>query len=128
MRSWVFDILYGMSERNVPRVLEAFFELCSVRERTSRTWLAYRREMNEILSELPNLRGRRRPLHPAAGAVPEHEPGLRIPVPHDFVLVSKALTTFEGTCLSLDPESGSSTTCGPLSGSTPHRGSPSMNC
>jgi len=27
-----------------------------------------------------------------------------IPVPHDFVLVSKALTTFEGTCLSLDPE------------------------
>jgi predicted unusual protein kinase regulating ubiquinone biosynthesis (AarF/ABC1/UbiB family) len=28
--------------------------------------------------------------------------GIRIP--HDFVLVSKAITTFEGTCLSLDPE------------------------
>jgi ubiquinone biosynthesis protein len=30
------------------------------------------------------------------------EYGIRIP--HEFVLVTKSLTTFEGTCLSLDPE------------------------
>jgi len=103
LRVWIFDILYGMSKRDVTRVIGSFLELCNVRE-DDIDIAGYRREMNEVLTELP--------VYEVAGipfsSIMERflntslEYGIRIP--HDFVLVSKALTTFEGTCLSLDPE------------------------
>jgi ubiquinone biosynthesis protein len=104
MRSSVFDILYGMSERNTNRVLESFFELCNVREEDIADLPAYRREMNEILSDLPVYELAGVPFTQLLERFLNTSLGYGIPVPHDFVLVSKALTTFEGTCLSLDPE------------------------
>jgi ubiquinone biosynthesis protein len=104
LRSWIFDILYGMSERNVPRVLESFFELCGVREEDVADPAGYRREMNEILSELPIYEVAGVPFTQLLERFLNTSLAYGIPVPHDFVLVSKALTTFEGTCLSLDPE------------------------
>ena len=104
LRSWIFDILYGMSERNVPRVLESFFELCRVREEDITDPAGYRREMNEILSELPIYEVAGVPFTQLLERFLNTSLAYGIPVPHDFVLVSKALTTFEGTCLSLDPE------------------------
>jgi ubiquinone biosynthesis protein len=103
LRSGIFDILYGISRGNIARVINSFLELCSVRE-DEIDLEGYRRQMNEVLSELQ--------LYEMAG-IPfsqmmkkflytSLEYGIRIP--HEFVLVTKALTTFEGTCLSLDPE------------------------
>jgi ubiquinone biosynthesis protein len=104
LRSSVFDILYGMSERNVPRVLGSFFELCNVREEDIADLAGYRREMNEILSDLPVYEVAGVPFTQLLERFLNTSLGYGIPVPHVFVLVSKALTTFEGTCLSLDPK------------------------
>lgn len=103
LRAWIFDILYGMSRGDITRVIDSFLELCNVRE-DEIDLEGYRRQMNEVLSELQ--------LYEMAG-IPfsqmmkkflytSLEYGIRIP--HEFVLVTKALTTFEGTCLSIDPE------------------------
>ncbi len=103
LRAWIFDILYGMSRGDVERVIGSFLELCNVQEEEI-DLAGYRRDMNEILSELP--------IYEAAG-IPFSEMmkrflytslGYRIKIPHEFILVTKALTTFEGTCLTLDPE------------------------
>ena len=103
LRAWIFDILYGMSRGDVDRVIGSFLELCNVREGDV-DLAAYRRDMNEILSELQ--------IYEAAG-IPFSEMMKRflhtslafgIRIPHEFILVTKALTTFEGTCLTLDPE------------------------
>ena len=51
LRSWIFDILYGMSKGDVTRVIGSFLELCNVKE-DEIDLAGYRREMNEILSEL----------------------------------------------------------------------------
>ena len=102
LRAWIFDILYGMSRGDITRVINSFLELCNVKEEEI-DLPGYRRQMNEVLSELQ--------LYEMAG-IPfsqmmknflytSLEFGIRIP--HEFVLVTKALTTFEGTCLSLDP-------------------------
>jgi ubiquinone biosynthesis protein len=104
LRTWIFDILYGMSERNVPRVLASFLELCSIREEDIADLPGYRREMNEILSDLPVYEVAGVPFTQLLERFLNTSLAHGIPVPHDFVLVSKALTTFEGTCLSLDPE------------------------
>jgi predicted unusual protein kinase regulating ubiquinone biosynthesis (AarF/ABC1/UbiB family) len=104
MRSSVFDILYGMSERNTNRVLDSFFELCGVREEDIADLAGYRREMNELLSDLPVYEVAGVPFTQLLERFLNTSLAYGIPVPHDFVLVSKALTTFEGTCLSLDPE------------------------
>ena len=103
LRACIFDILYGMSKGDVTRVISSFLELCDTREEEI-DFPGYRRQMNEILSELniyeatgiPFSQMMKRFLYTSL------EFGIRIP--HDFVLVTKALTTFEGTCLSLDPE------------------------
>jgi ubiquinone biosynthesis protein len=103
LRAWIFDILYGMSKGDITRVINSFLELCNVKE-DEIDLAGYRRQMNEVLSELQ--------LYEMAG-IPfsqmmktflytSLEYGIRIP--HEFVLVTKSLTTFEGTCLSLDPE------------------------
>lgn len=104
MRANVFDIVYGMSERNTNRVLGSFFELCSIREEDIADLAGYRREMNEILSDMPVYEVAGVPFTQLLERFLNTSLAYGIPVPHDFVLVSKALTTFEGTCLSLDPE------------------------
>jgi len=104
LRAYVFDIVYGMSERNVPRVLESFFELCNIREEDIADLPGYCREMNEILSDMPVYEVAGVPFTQMLERFLNTSLAYGIPVPHDFVLVSKALTTFEGTCLSLDPE------------------------
>ena len=51
LRAWTFDILYGMSEGNVERVIDSFLELCNASE-DEMDVAVYRRQMNEVLSEL----------------------------------------------------------------------------
>jgi predicted unusual protein kinase regulating ubiquinone biosynthesis (AarF/ABC1/UbiB family) len=60
--------------------------------------------MNEVLSELPIYEAAGIPFSQMMERFLNTSLEFGIPIPHDFVLVSKALTTFEGTCLSLDPE------------------------
>ncbi|MDA8099410.1 MAG: AarF/UbiB family protein [Nitrospiraceae bacterium] len=103
LRSCIFDILYGISGRDVPRVVASFLELCSVREEDVDI-AAYRREMNEIVSELPVYEVAGVPFTQMLERILRTSLTCGLPIPHDFVLVTKALATFEGTCLSLDPE------------------------
>jgi len=103
LRPWIFDILYGMSKRDVTRVIGSFLELCNVRE-DDIDIAGYRREMNEVLSELPVYEEAGIPFSSMMERFLNTSLDFGIRIPHDFVLVSKALTTFEGTCLSLDPE------------------------
>lgn len=103
LRSWIFDILYGMSKGDVTRVIGSFLELCNVRE-DEIDLAGYRREMNEVLSELPIYEEAGIPFSQMMERFLNTSLDFGIRIPHDFVLVSKALTTFEGTCLSLDPE------------------------
>ena len=103
LRSWIFDILYGMSAGNAKRVIGSFLELCNVREEEI-DFPGYRREMNEVLCELPVYEAAGIPFSQLMERFLNTSLKYRIRIPHDFVLVSKALTTFEGTCLSLDPE------------------------
>lgn len=103
LRAWIFDILYGMSKRDVTRVIGSFLELCNVRE-DDIDRAGYCREMNEVLSELPVYEVAGIPFSSMMERFLNTSLDFGIRIPHDFVLVSKALTTFEGTCLSLDPE------------------------
>jgi ubiquinone biosynthesis protein len=103
LRAWIFDILYGMSKRDVTRVIGSFLELCNVRE-DDIDLAGYRREMNEVLSELSVYEVAGIPFSSMMERFLNTSLEFGIRIPHDFVLVSKALTTFEGTCLSLDPE------------------------
>ena len=103
LRAWIFDILYGMSKRDVTRVIGSFLELCNVRE-DDIDIAGYRREMNEVLTELPVYEVAGIPFSSMMERFLNTSLEYGIRIPHDFVLVSKALTTFEGTCLSLDPE------------------------
>ncbi len=103
LRAWIFDILYGMSKGDVTRVIASFLELCNVRE-DDIDIAGYRREMNEVLSELPIYEVAGIPFSQMMERFLNTSLEFGIRIPHDFVLVSKALTTFEGTCLSLDPE------------------------
>ncbi|HAS55280.1 MAG TPA: hypothetical protein DCS42_14730 [Nitrospiraceae bacterium] len=103
LRAWIFDILYGMSEGDVTRVIGSFLELCNVRE-DEIDLAGYRREMNEVLSELPIYEVVGIPFSQMMERFLNTSLEFGIHIPHDFVLVSKALTTFEGTCLTLDPQ------------------------
>jgi len=103
LRAWIFDILYGMSRGDVTRVISSFMELCNVKENEI-DLAGYRREMNEVLSELPIYEVAGIPFSSMMERFLNTSLEFGIHIPHDFVLVSKALTTFEGTCLSLDPE------------------------
>lgn len=103
LRAWIFDILYGMSKRDVTRVIGSFLELCNVKEDDINI-AEYRREMNEVLSELPVYEVAGIPFSSMMERFLNTSLDFGIRIPHDFVLVSKALTTFEGTCLALDPE------------------------
>ncbi len=103
LRAWTFDILYGMSEGNVERVIESFLELCDVRDYEI-DGVVYRRQMNEVLSELHICELASIPFTHMMERFLNTSLEFGIPIPHDFVMMSKAIATLEGTCLSLDPE------------------------
>lgn len=103
LQAWIFDILYGMSVCDVSRVITSFLELCNVKE-DEIDYTAYRRSMNEVLSELPIYEEAGVPFSQMMERFLNTSLEFGIRIPQDFVLVSKALTTFEGTCLSIDPD------------------------
>jgi ubiquinone biosynthesis protein len=102
LRAETFDILYGMSEGNVTRVLDSFLELCNVQE-DEVDLVVYRRKMNEVLSELHIYEMADIPFSQLMERFLNTSLEFEIPIPHEFVLISKAIATLEGTCLSLDP-------------------------
>jgi ubiquinone biosynthesis protein len=103
LRAWTFDILYGMSEGNIERVIDSFLELCNVSEEDVDVGI-YRRQMNEVLSELHICELAGIPFTHMMERFLNTSLEYRIDIPHDFVMMSKAIATLEGTCLSLDPE------------------------
>jgi ubiquinone biosynthesis protein len=103
LRAWTFDILYGMSEGNIERVIESFMELCNVSEEDVDIQV-YRRHMNEVLSELHICEMACIPFTHMMERFLNTSLEYRIVIPHDFVMMSKAIATLEGTCLSLNPE------------------------
>jgi ubiquinone biosynthesis protein len=103
LRAWTFDILYGMSEGNVERVIESFLELCNVSEDEVNV-VVYRRHMNEVLCELHICEMANIPFTHMMERFLNTSLEYGLNIPHDFVMMSKAIATLEGTCLSLDPE------------------------
>jgi ubiquinone biosynthesis protein len=103
LRAWTFDILYGMSEGDVERVIDSFLELCTVNEEEVNI-AVYRRQMNEVLSELHICEMANIPFTHMMERFLNTSLEYGITIPHDFVMMSKAIATLEGTCLSLDPE------------------------
>ncbi len=103
LRAWTFDIVYGMAEGDIPRVIQSFLELCD--SRADEACLGpYIRQMNEVLSELHICDVANIPFTQMMEKFLNTSLEYRIPIPHDFVLMSKAIATLEGTCLSLDPD------------------------
>ncbi len=103
LRAWIFDILYGMSRGDVSRVIDSFLELCDVRHgEVDRQ--EYCRRMHEVLAELPVYETAGVPFSQMMERFLNTSLEFGIRIPPAFVLVSKAIATFEGTCLSLDPE------------------------
>ena len=103
LRAWTFDILYGMSEGNRERVIESFLELCNASEEEIDVTV-YRRQMNEVLSELHICETAGIPFTHMMERFLNTSLEYNINIPHDFVMMSKAIATLEGTCLSLDPD------------------------
>jgi ubiquinone biosynthesis protein len=103
LRAWTFDILYGMSEGDIERVIESFLELCNVSEEDVNVAL-YRRQMNEVLSELHICEMAGIPFTHMMERFLNTSLEYGVNIPHDFVMMSKAIATLEGTCLSLDPD------------------------
>jgi ubiquinone biosynthesis protein len=102
LREWTFDLLYGMACADVPRVIDSFLEICDVdRERVDVP--AYRRKMNEVLAELHVCQIANIPFTHMMERFLNTSLEFELDVPHDFVIMSKAIATLEGTCLSLDP-------------------------
>jgi ubiquinone biosynthesis protein len=102
LRAWTFDILYGMSEGDVERVIDSFLELCNVSEDEVNV-AVYRRQMNEVLCELHICEMAGIPFTHMMERFLNTSLEYGIDIPHDFVMMSKAIATLEGTCLSLDP-------------------------
>jgi ubiquinone biosynthesis protein len=103
MRDWAFEILYAMSRVDIPGVIDAVLELCDADEETVDI-PAYRREMNEILVDLHIAKFARIPFTMLMQRFLNTSLEFGLAVPPDFVVMSKAITTLEGTCTSLDPD------------------------
>ncbi len=103
LRAWTFDIVYGMATGDIPRVIQSFLELCNCSGDEARLG-PYLRQMNEVLSELHICEVANIPFTQMMEKFLNTSLEHRIPIPHDFVIMSKAIATLEGTCLSLDPE------------------------
>ncbi|MEJ2254932.1 MAG: AarF/ABC1/UbiB kinase family protein [Nitrospirota bacterium] len=103
LREWSFDILYGIAERDVNRIIDSFLELCNVNVEEVDV-PSYRREINEVLSEVYVCEIAGIPFTCTLERFLNTSLGFGIDVPRDFVIMSKALATLEGTCMSLAPE------------------------
>jgi ubiquinone biosynthesis protein len=103
MRVWTLDILYGMSEGKITRITDSFMELCNVDGRDV-DLVNFRRQMNEVLSELHIIKSAGIPFSNMMERLLNTGLDFGIAIPNEFVVMSKAITTLEGTCLSLDPE------------------------
>jgi ubiquinone biosynthesis protein len=103
LREWAFEILYAMAEVDIPRVIDAVLELCDVDEEQVDVG-AYRREMNEVLIGLHVSDLARVPFTQLMQRFLNTSLEFGLNVPPDFVIMSKAITTLEGTCFSLDPQ------------------------
>lgn len=103
LREWAFDILYGMTRGDVDRVIESFLELCDA-DPDAVDITSYRRQMNEVLAELHVCEVSGVPFTHMMQDFLNTSLEFGLNVPHDFVLMSKAVATLEGTCLSLDPD------------------------
>ncbi len=102
LREWTFDILYGMSQCDIPRIIQSFLELCDATEEDV-SIAVYRRQMHEVLSELYICEMANIPFTHMMERFLNTSLEYGVNVPHDFVIMSKAIATLEGTCLSLDP-------------------------
>lgn len=103
MREWTFDVLYGMARADARRVIDSFLELCDVDTECVNV-AAYRRRMNEVLTELRVCRIANIPFTHMMQEFLNTSLEFGLDVPHDFVIMSKAIATLEGTCLALDPK------------------------
>jgi ubiquinone biosynthesis protein len=103
LREWSFDLLYGIAEGNCPRVIDTFLELCNVSPEEVDV-PAYRREINEVLSGLHVCEVVGSPFTCLLERFLNTSLFFGINVPSDFVLMSKAIATIEGTCKILAPE------------------------
>ena len=101
MREAAFEILYAMSECDISRVTDAVLELCDADpERIDIP--AFRRQMHEVLAELHVCELASIPFTHMMQRFLNTSLEFGLDVPSDFVVMSKAITTLEGTCLSLD--------------------------
>lgn len=103
LREWSFDILYGIAERDVNRVISSFLELCDVRAEEVDV-PSYRREINEVLSEVHVCEIAGIPFTCMFERFLNTSLAFGINIPRDFVIMSKAIATLEGTCMGLAPE------------------------
>ncbi len=103
LRECTFDVLYAMSRCDATRVIDSFLELCDVDEDTVDI-AGYRRKMNEVLVELTICEIANIPFTHLMQEFLNISLEFGLDIPHDFVIMSKAITTLEGTCLSIDPE------------------------
>jgi ubiquinone biosynthesis protein len=102
LREWSFDLLYGIAEGNVPRIIDTFLELCNV-DPEKVDIPSYCREINEVLSELHVCEIAGLPFTCMFERFLNASLSFGIEVPRDFVIMSKAITTLEGTCMTLAP-------------------------
>jgi ubiquinone biosynthesis protein len=103
LRSRILDILYGMSVMDVTRVIATLMEICDASEEDI-DMASYRRDINEVLSELPVYEYAGVPFTLLLQRFLNTSLAYGINIPCEFVLASKAISTFESTCLSLDPD------------------------
>ena len=103
LREWSFDMLYGMAEGNVSRVIDSFLELCNVSVEEVDI-AAYRRDINEVLAELHVCEIAGIPFTCMLERFLNTSLSFGVDIPRDFVIMSKAIATLEGTCMSLAPE------------------------
>jgi ubiquinone biosynthesis protein len=103
LREGAFDVLYGMAEGSVDRVIDSFLELCDASAEEVDI-PSYRREINEILTELHICSIAAIPFTCMLEQFLNTSLAFGVNVPSDFVIMSKAIATLEGTCISLNPD------------------------
>jgi ubiquinone biosynthesis protein len=103
LREWSFELLYGIAEGNVPRIIDTFLELCNV-DPEDVDIPSYQREINEVLSELHVCEIAGIPFTCMLDRFLNTSLAFGIEVPRDFVIMSKAIATLEGTCMTIAPD------------------------
>jgi ubiquinone biosynthesis protein len=103
LREWSFDLLYGIAEGDVTRIIDTFLELCNVNPEDVDI-PSYYREINEVLSELHVCEIAGVPFTCMLDRFLNTSLAFGINVPRDFVIMSKAIATLEGTCMTIAPD------------------------